>query len=214
MNSKKKHSILILLLILVALVSFRYMTVRNNRTEKSRITIVLPENMEEDISSVQEGIRDYAYDHQIQLDVWYEDQMSEEKFAELVKDEKRNKSIGILLIYPEMYLERKQNSYNYDEVLALTDTMKESFLHYAAFVRRAQEEETYRMPISETVLGQIKSGRKKVVYMENTYRLGYECMQMIEAYGKKKKMESIFLQPLKLDREILEAGSLDALLAR
>ena len=89
-----------------------------------------------------------------------------------------------------------------------------SFLHYAAFVRREQEEETYRMPISETVLEQIKSGRKKVVYMENTYRLGYECMQMIEAYGKKKKMESIFLQPLKLDREILEAGSLDALLAR
>lgn len=42
--------------------------------------------------------------------------------------------------------------------------------------------------------------------MENTYRLGYECMQMIEAYGKKKKMESIFLQPLKLDREILEAA--------
>ena len=50
--------------------------------------------------------------------------------------------------------------------------------------------------------------------MENTYRLGYECMQMIEAYGKKKKDGSIFLQPLKLDREILEAGSLDALLVR
>ena len=46
------------------------------------------------------------------------------------------------------------------------------------------------------------------------WKLGYECMQMIEAYGKKKKMESIFLQPLKLDREILEAGSLDALLVR
>ena len=59
-----------------------------------------------------------------------------------------------------------------------------------------------------------KVADKKVVYMENTYRLGYECMQMIETYGKKKKMESIFLQPLKLDREILEAGSLDALLAR
>lgn len=212
MNSKKKHSILILLLILVALVSFRYMTVRNNRTEKSRITIVLPENMEEDISSVQEGIRDYAYDHQIQLDVWYEDQMSEEKFAELVKDEKRNKSIGILLIYPEMYLERKQNSYNYDEVLALTDTMQESFLHHAAFVR--QGEETYRMPISEIVLDQVKNGEKKAVYLENTYRIGYESMQMIEMYGKKKKMSNICLQPLKIDQETLENGSLDALLAR
>lgn len=65
-------------------------------------------------------------------------------------------------------------------------------MHYAAFVRREQEEETYRMPISETVLEQIKSGRKKVVYMENTYRLGYECMQMIEAYGKKKRWRVSF----------------------
>lgn len=88
--------------------------------------------------------------------------------------------------------EKNQNGYKYKEVLALTDTMKESFLHYAAFVRREQEEETYRMPISETVLEQIKSGRKKVVYMENTYRLGYECMQMIEAYGKKKRWRVSF----------------------
>ena len=199
MSSKKKH--IILILVLIALISFRYMTVRNHRAEKSRITIVLP-------------IRDYAYDHQIKLDVWYKKQMSEKSFAELVKEEKQNRSMGILLVYPEFYLKKNQNGYKYKEVLALTDTMKESFLHYAAFVRREQEEETYRMPISETVLGQIKSGRKKEVYMENTYRLGYECMQMIEAYGKKKKMESIFLQPLKLDREILEAGSLDALLVR
>ena len=212
MSSKKKH--IILILVLIALISFRYMTVRNHRAEKSRITIVLPQNTQEDLSSVQERIRDYAYDHQIKLDVWYKKQMSEKSFAELVKEEKQNRSMGILLVYPEFYLKKNQNGYKYKEVLALTDTMKESFLHYAAFVRREQEEETYRMPISETVLGQIKSGRKKVVYMENTYRLGYECMQMIETYGKKKKMESIFLQPLKLDREILEAGSLDALLAR
>ena len=64
------------------------------------------------------------------------------------------------------------------------------------------------------MLEQVRNGEKPFVYVENTYRLGYECMQMIEAYGKKKKMESIFLQPLKLDREILEAGSLDALLVR
>ena len=172
MSSKKKH--IILILVLIALISFRYMTVRNHRAEKSRITIVLPQNTQEDLSSVQEGIRDYAYDHQIKLDVWYKKQMSEKSFAELVKEEKQNRSMGILLVYPEFYLKKNQNGYKYKEVLALTDTMKESFLHYAAFVRREQEEETYRMPISETVLGQIKSGRKKVVYMENTYRLGYE----------------------------------------
>ena len=75
MSSKKKH--IILILVLIALISFRYMTVRNHRAEKSRITIVLPQNTQEDLSSVQEGIRDYAYDHQIKLDVWYKKQMSE-----------------------------------------------------------------------------------------------------------------------------------------
>ena len=79
MSSKKKH--IILILVLIALISFRYMTVRNHRAEKSRITIVLPQNTQEDLSSVQEGIRDYAYDHQIKLDVWYKKQMSEKKFC-------------------------------------------------------------------------------------------------------------------------------------
>ena len=212
MSSKKKH--IILILVLIALISFRYMTVRNHRAEKSRITIVLPQNTQEDLSSVQEGIRDYAYDHQIKLDVWYKKQMSEKSFAELVKEEKQNRSMGILLVYPEFYLKKTQNGYKYKEVLALTDTMKESFLHYAAFVRREQEEETYRMPISETVLGQIKSGRKKVVYMENTYRLGYESMQMLEKKGKTKDMKNICLKPVRLDKERMESGEYDALLSR
>lgn len=82
------------------------MTVRNHRAEKSRITIVLPQNTQEDLSSVQEGIRDYAYDHQIKLDVWYKKQMSEKSFAELVKEEKQNRSMGILLVYPEFYLKK------------------------------------------------------------------------------------------------------------
>ena len=212
MSSKKKH--IILILVLIALISFRYMTVRNHRAEKSRITIVLPQNTQEDLSSVQEGIRDYAYDHQIKLDVWYKKQMSEKSFAELVKEEKQNRSMGILLVYPEFYLKKNQNGYKYKEVLALTDTMKESFLHYAAFVRREQEEETYRMPISETVLGQIKSGRKKVVYMENTYRLGYESMPRLEKKGKTKDMKNICLKPVRLDKERMESGEYDALLSR
>ena len=37
---------------------------------------------------------------------------------------------------------------------------------------------------------------------------------MVEMYGKKKKMANICLQPLKIDQETLENGSLDALLAR
>ena len=50
-------------------------------------------------------------------------------------------------------------------------------MHYAAFVRREQEEETYRMPISETVLGQIKSGRKKRgVLWKATYKT---CCQIV-----------------------------------
>lgn len=210
MNSKKKHIVLILLLILIAVVSVRYMSEQNHGKLKCRITIVLPRNVQENLNSVQEGIRDYAYNNQIQLDVWYEEEMSEKELADLVKDEKKNRSVGVLLVYPEFYLEKKQ--YHYDEILALTDTMQESFKHYATFAPR--EKETYRMPVSETVLEQIKKGQKEAVYMENTYRLGYECMQMIETCRKKNSMENICLYPVRIDRETIENGSLDALLAK
>ena len=100
MSSKKKYTILIL--VLIALISFRYMTVRNHRAEKSRITIVLPQNTQEDLSSVQEGIRDYAYDHQIKLDVWYKKQMSEKRAGERGKAEsKHGNSSGISGILSE-----------------------------------------------------------------------------------------------------------------
>ncbi len=211
-QSRKKHAILIILLILIAVMSTKYMTDRSYGEKKNKITIVLPKNRQDNLSSVQEGIRDYAYEHQIFLDVWYEEQMSEKELENLVTDEKENQSIGILLIYPELYLERKTEGYTYDNMMALTDTMQNSFKHYASFI--PVDGEAYRMPVKEDILEQVRNGEREAVYIQNTYELGYESLQMIEAYGKRKQMENISLQPVRVDKEIIEDGSLDALLAK
>ena len=78
-QSRKKHAVLILLLLLIALVSTGLMTKHSKIEKRSRMTVVFPKNEPEDLSALQDGIRDYAYDHQVKLDVWYKEQMSAEE---------------------------------------------------------------------------------------------------------------------------------------
>lgn len=210
-QSKKKHAVLILLLVLIAIVSVRYMTEKNDRDKICKMTLVLPKMTQQNLSSVQEGIRDYAYQHQVQFDVWYKEKMSKIELESLIKEEQKNQSIGVLLVYPEDYLEETKKGYHYEEVLALTDTMQDSFSYYAGFEKT--KDETCRLPVDETILEQIKNGKKEEIELENTYRLGYESVQMLAEHGKKKEMKSIILKPDKLNKKTLEDGSLDALFA-
>ena len=64
-QSRKKHAVLILLLLLIALVSTGLMTKHSKIEKRSRMTVVFPKNEPEDLSALQDGIRDYAYDHQV-----------------------------------------------------------------------------------------------------------------------------------------------------
>lgn len=210
-QNKKKHAVLIVLLILIAIVSVQYMTEKNYRDKSCKMTLVLPKTTQQDLSSVQEGIRDYAYQHQVRFDVWYETQMSKTELENRIKEAQKNQSVGVLLVYPEDYLEETKKGYHYEEVMALTDTMQDSFSYYAGFAKT--KEETCRLPVDETVLEQIKNGEKEEIKLENTYRLGYESVQMLAEHGKKKQMKSIILKPVKLDKKALEDGSLDALFA-
>lgn len=210
-QSKKKHAVLILLLVLIAIVSVRYMTEKNDRDKICKMTLVLPKMTQQNLSSVQEGIRDYAYQHQVQFDVWYEEKMSKNELENLIKEEQKNQSVGVLLVYPEDYLEKTEKRYYYEEVLALTDTMQNSFSYYAGFEKTKGE--TCRLPVDETILEQIKNGKKEEIELENTYRLGYESVQMLAEHGKKNQMKPIILKPVKLDKKTLDDGSLDALFA-
>lgn len=212
MQGRKKHILLILLLLLIAFVSMQMMTGQNHTEKKTRITVILPKDSQKDLYGLLDGIRDQAYDEHVKLDVWYKSRLTEKAFDKMIKEERENGAEGILLVYPEMYLEKKNDSYKENDVLAVTDTMQSEFQYYAAVSKNKKEQ--YCLPVEDAVLEQVKNGKKPFIYVENTYRLGYESMQMLAKKGKTKKMKSICLKPLKLDKERMESGEYDALLSR
>ena len=176
MQGRKKHILLILLLLLIAFVSMQMMAGQNYTEEKTRITVILPKDSQNELYGLLDGIRDQAYDDHVKLDVWYKSRLTEKAFDELVKEEMENGSEGILLVYPEMYLEKKEGGYKKNNLLAVTDTMQSEFKYYAATLKSKKEQ--YRLPVEDAVLEQVRNGEKPFIYVENTYRLGYESMQM------------------------------------
>ena len=208
-QSKAKHIILVVILISMAFVSILYVRDRDYASKNKRIAIVYPKDSPILIQEVQEGIQDYAYDHSIKLDVWYQDHMTHNELDTLVSEEYHNKVIGILLVYPEKYM--KKESYEYGNVLALTDTMKDSFTYSATFIKVNQE--IVRLPVNESLLEEIKQGKKDSVYLENTYKLGYKSMQMINKREDKKQLSNVQLKPDKINKKILEDGNKASLFA-
>lgn len=208
-QSKAKHIILVVILISMAFVSILYVRDRDYASKNKRIAIVYPKDSPILIQEVQEGIQDYAYDHSIKLDVWYQDHMTHNELDTLVSEEYHNKAIGILLVYPEKYM--KKESYEYGNVLALTDTMKDSFTYSATFIKVNQE--IVRLPVNESLLEEIKQGKKDSVYLENTYKLGYKSIQMINKREDKKQLSNVQLKPDKINKKILEDGNKASLFA-
>ena len=208
-QSKAKHIILVVILISMAFVSILYVRDRDYASKNKRIAIVYPKDSPILIQEVQEGIQDYAYDHSIKLDVWYQDHMTHNELDTLVSEEYRNKAIGILLVYPEKYM--KKESYEYGNVLALTDTMKDSFTYSATFIKVNQE--IVRLPVDESLFEEIKQGKKDSVYLENTYKLSYKSMQMINKREDKKQLSNVQLKPDKINKKILEDGNKASLFA-
>lgn len=208
-QSKAKHIILVVILISMAFVSILYVRDRDYASKNKRIAIVYPKDSPILIQEVQEGIQDYAFDHSIKLDVWYQDHMTHNELDTLVSEEYHNKAIGILLVYPEKYM--KKESYEYGNVLALTDTMKDSFTYSATFIKVNQE--IVRLPVNESLLEEIKQGKKDSVYLENTYKLGYKSMQMINKREDKKQLSNVQLKPDKINKKILEDGNKASLFA-
>ena len=70
-QNKRKHMILIVILLSIAFVSILYVRDRDYTQKNKRIAIIYPKYSQSFIQEVQEGIQDCAYDHQVKLDVWY-----------------------------------------------------------------------------------------------------------------------------------------------
>lgn len=210
-NRKRKHFLLILLIILIAIFSAKYMMTRANSEKENIVAVVLPKDKDVDYSRVMDGIRDYAMNHDILLDVWYKGSISLEELETLIVDEEKNHAIGVLLVYPEKYMNGEADEkYDYDNVLAITDTMKEYFSYTATFEERS--EVIYPIPVSAKVIKQLTEDSNHFIYIKNTYKLGYCSMQQMEQYAESGSMDDICLEYMKVDGTTIANGDIDSLL--
>ena len=83
--------------------------------------------------------------------------------------------------------------------------MQPSFTYSASFSQVFYD--TVRLPVDFDLLKEIKDGQRKPIYLENTYKLGYKSMEMIEGCVNKSHLSNIRLKPDKIDQEVLEKGS-------
>ncbi len=210
-NSKKKQFLLILLIILIAIFSVQYMMTRANVEKRNIVAVVLPNDKETDYSGVMDGIRDYAMNNDILLDVWYKDSISLEELEALIADEEKNHAIGVLLVYPEKYMNgNADKKYVFDNVLAITDSMKDYFLHTATFAE--SNEEVYSIPVSAEVIKRLTEDSNHFIYIKNTYKLGYCSMEKMEQYVQSGSMDDICLEYMKVDGTTIANGDIDSLL--
>ena len=210
-NSKRKHFLLIILIILIAIFSMQYMMIKANVVKKSIVAVVLPKEKDVDYSRLMDGIRDYALNNEIVLDVWYKDTVSLEELKSLIANAEKNKSMGILLVYPEEYISRTvDETYHFEHVLAITDTMSDCFLHTATFEK--QKEKIYSIPVSAEVIGQLTEDKNQFIFVGNTYKLGYSSMEMMQESSQSGSMEDVCLACMKVDKTTLESGDIDSLL--
>ena len=210
-NSKRKHVLLILLIFLIALYSTKFIMSRANAEKRNTVAIVLPKDGDKDYSRVMDGIRDYARNNDIILDVWYKERVSSEELRTLIADEEKNHAIGVLLVYPEAYMEENvEETYRFEHVLAITDTMKDCFACTATFDR---VEEVYSLPLSVEVMKQLIEDKGSFIYVENTYKLGYCSMEKIQQFYQSGRMDSLCLACTKVDGTAITGHDIDALLA-
>ena len=210
-NSKRKHFLLILLIVLIAIFSMRYMMTRANVEKKNIVAVVLPNDKETDYARVMDGIRDYAMNNDILLDVWYKDSFSVKQLEMLIADEERNQAIGVLLVYPEKYMNgNPDEKCDFDNVLAITDTMEDYFSYTASFEESG--ETIYSIPVSAEVIRRLTEDSHQFIYIKNTYKLGYCSMEMMEQHVQNGNMDDICLEYMKADGTTIVNGDIDSLL--
>lgn len=208
--NKKKHFLLMLFCILIVIGSVRYMMVKEETDGKETVAVVLPEEWDADSSGVMDGIRDYAMNHEVILNVWYKDRLSSEDLEKLILEEKKH-TCGVLLVYPELYTEQTMTQmYEEERVLAVTNRMKEQFAWTAGF--EECDEFTYSLPLNAETVKKLTEGPGDFIYVKNTYKLGYLSMKMIMQNAQEGNMENLRLEYLRVDEKNITDGEILSLL--
>ena len=206
-----KHLLLMFVIFLIAMSLAQLITHRTNAQKKNTVAVVLPQAETKGRSGVMDGIRDYAMNHDIVLDVWYRERLSSEELAELIDAEMKNHAIGVLLVSPELYMTvNTEEVYEYGNVLAITDTMKEQFLYTATF--KEKEGQTYAVPVPAAVVHGLVQDSEDFIYLKNTYAQGYRSMEMVQQYDRTGNMGNLCMEYQKVDGATIATGEIDALL--
>lgn len=153
-NNKKKYVLLIILMLLIAFFSSQCMMNPTNLKSKNTVVVLLSSSYNKKTSRILDALRDYACNNSITLDFWYKEQLSAKDLDSLVKKETDHRVIGILLIYPEEYMTEPNKHYDYSNLLAITETMASSFIHYATFERTT--EKAYCLPITSQIIKKLQ----------------------------------------------------------
>ena len=210
-SRKAKHFLLMLMIFLIAMSLAQYIMHRTNAEKKNTVAVVLPQAETKGRSGVMDGIRDYAMNHDIVLDVWYQERLSSEELEELIAAEVKNHAIGVVLVSPEAYMTvNTEEVYEYGNVLAITDTMKDQFLYTATF--EAKEERAYTVPVSASVVQRLVKDPEDFIYLKNTYEQGYRSMEMVQQYDQTGSMGNLCMEYQKVDGATIANGEIDALL--
>lgn len=209
-NRKGKHFLLLLVIFLVAMSVTQYLLHRTNAEKKNTVAVVLPRTEAKGHSGLMDGIRDYALNHDIVLDVWYRESLSSEELKELVSAEVKNHAIGVLLVLPEAYMTADEEEIRYGNVLAITETMEEQFLYTATFAEK--EEPAYTVPVPAAVVHRLTEDPEEFIYLKNTYALGYRSMEMVQQYDRTGSLSDICMEYQKMDGAMIKNGEIDALL--
>ena len=209
-NNKKKYALLIVLILFIAFFSSQCMMTRTNTESKKTVAVILPATYNKENSRILDAIRDYAYSNSLILDMWHEKNLSSNKLASIITKEEQNHALGILLIYPENYLQEPKKHYDYNNLLAITDTMQSAFSYHATF--ETIPSPSYLLPVSAQVIKKVQDGKTDCIYIKNTYKLGYESIQMLDTYSRNKHMQNVAIPCQKVDKTAIESGELDALL--
>lgn len=210
-SNRKKYFLLILLIVLIAIFSVQYMITGANMEKRDTVAVVLPRDKDTDYSRMMDGIRDYAMNHDILLDVWYEDSVSLEELETLILEEKKNYALGVLLVYPEKYIKgNADEKYDFENVLAITDTMKENFSYTATF--EESSEPIYSIPVSAQVIEKLIEDSDYFIYIKNTYKLGYCSMEKMNQYARSGRIDDIYLEYTKVNGTTIANGKMDSLL--
>ncbi|WP_405728517.1 hypothetical protein [Anaerotignum sp.] len=210
-NRNGKHFLLLIVIFIAAMSATQYIIHRTNAEKKNMVAVVLPRTEAKGRSGVMDGIRDYAMNHDIVLDVWYRESLSSEELKELVSAEVKNRAIGILLVSPEAYMTPDaEEVYDYGNVLAITDTMEEQFLYTATF--EGNGEWVYTLPVSAAVVQRLTEEQDAYIYLKNTYEQGYRSMEMVQQYDRTGSLSDICMEYQKVDGATIANGEIDALL--